>query len=201
MKKVTSKTFIKHSLVTLLAVTPMFASAGSSDEPRGVSGTISCGGNHFVRDRGTESQSTVFTIRNTDSSLPVSINRLTVYDALGTVIVDYDGATLPLAFNSVIGNGDNVIEPFQTVQYRTQELVGAALPTNRRPIQTRIEWSADDKAVVPATTAIRLARTLETVINGAGQPVVRTRGERSRSTGRCRNIEISKGHKRGHDDD
>ena len=193
MKKVTSKTFIKHSLVTLLAVTPMFASAGSSDEPRGVSGTISCGGNHFVRDRGTEAQSTAYIIRNINSSLPVSINRLTIYDAQGTVIVDHDGTTLPLSFNNVIGAGDNVIEPHQTVLYRTQELIGTSLPSDRRPIQTRIEWSADAKAVVPVVSSVRLARTLETVFNSAGQPVVKTRGERSRSGTSCGNVEVNKG--------
>jgi len=200
MKVSTCSKLIKHSLLALLVTSSMLATASPSEEPRGVSGTLSCGGNHFIRDRGTEEQSTIFVIRNMDSSLPISINRLTIYNAVGNVIIEHDGATLPLAFNSVIGNGDNVIEPFQTVQYRTQELIGAPLATAERPIQTRIEWSADAKAIVPAVTAVRLARTIETVLTNNG-PVVRTRGERSRNSSRCRNIEIKKGNKRGHDED
>jgi len=212
MNKRTTRQFLALGISALLAATPMIASASSKGgEPRGVSGTLSCGGNHFDRNRvngfNDEAHRTVYTIRNVNASLPIRINRLTVYDAVGNVIADFDGTTLPLSRNEVIGNGDNSIEPFQSVQYRTQELVGAPLGRRARPIQTRIEWAADDNAILPIAVAVRTSRRQSTTSLGGFPPIdgggssttVKVREERARHSGRCLNLEINKA--RDHDDD
>jgi len=197
MKKSMTRKLFQLGLASLLVATPLISSASPKGEPRGVSGTLSCGGNHFDRNRinglNEEAHRTVYTIRNVNASLPIRINRLTVYDARGNIIVDYDGVTLPLSRNEVIGNGDNSIEPFQSVQYRTQELVGAPLGRTARPIQTRIEWAADDNAIVPIAVSVRTSRRQELTTS------IKVREERARHSGRCLNIELNKA--RGHDDD
>ena len=202
MKQSSHSKFVKLGLVSFLAAAPVFATASPAEQDqRAISGTIACGGNHFNRLGGTEVQRTSYVWRNYNSSLAINIDRLALYDATGAVIVDYDASTLPVSRNNVIGGGDNTIEPFQTVQYRTLELVGAALPQNRRPIQAIIEWSADSRALIPEMVWVRNSRRQETIIDDQGNETVRLREERARHLNNCRSIEINKGHRRGRDRD
>jgi len=194
--------FFKLGLITLLAASPLIAAASSADQDdRAVSGTIACGGNHFERVGGTEGQSTAYVLRNYDASLPISINRLAIYDASGTVIADFNGASLPVSFNRIFGGGDNSLEPFQTALYLSADLIGAPLSRNRRPITVQIDWSADSRALIPEISSVRRARRQEVSFDQFGNQIVRTREERSRATSSCRSIVINKGKKKDDDDD
>ncbi len=124
-------------------------------------GTIICGGNHYDRIGGTEAQRTAYILRNYDASLPININRLAIHDATGTVIADFNGASLPISFNSVFGGDDNGIEPIQTVLYLSANLIGAPLSKTKRLISVQNDWSADAKALIPEMPWVRNARHQE----------------------------------------
>jgi len=189
---------LKLGLTALLAATPLFATASAADQDdRAFSGTIACGGNHFTRVGGTEAQSTAYILRNYNASLPVSINRLAIYDASGTVIADFNGASLPVSFNNILGGGDNSIEPFQSVLYLSADLIDVTLSRNARPISVQIDWSADSKVLIPEISSVRRARRQEVSPDG----IVRTREERSRATSSCRSIVINKGKGKDDEDD
>jgi len=191
--------FLTLSLATLLSATPLFATASPADKnKRAVSGTIACGGNHFSRLGRTEDQSTAYIFRNYDASLPVNINRLAIYDATGTIIADFDGASLPVSFNRIFGGGDNSIEPFQTILYLSADLIGAPLSRNKRPISVQIDWSADSKVLIPEISSVRRARRVEIQFDEFGNQTLLTREERSRATSSCRSIVINK---KNHKDD
>jgi len=177
---------LKLGVAVAFVASPLFATASPADQDdRAFSGTIACGGNHFDRRGGTEAQRTAYILRNYNESLPVSINRLAIYDATGAIIADFNGATLPVSFNNIIGGGDNTIEPFQTALYLSDNLIGAPLPSNLRPISVQIDWSADAKATIPEISSVRRAR-----LNGV---------EQSRATSSCRSIVINKGKGKGKD--
>jgi len=178
-----SKKFLKLGIAALLATTPLFATASPADQDdRAFSGTIACGGSHFNRVGGTEAQRTAYVLRNYNDSLSININRLAVYDATGAILADFNGATLPIAFNGVFGGGDNSIEPFQTALYLSADLIGAPLPNALRPISVRIDWSADAKALIPEISYVRNARRLD-----------QSSREQARATSSCRSIVINKG--------
>jgi len=192
----------KLSLISLLAITPLLATASPAEQDdRAVSGTIVCGGNHFDRMGGSEAQRTSYIWRNYNTALSINIDRFTIYDATGAVLVDHDATTLPRSFNRVMGAGDNTLEPFQTAQYRSIELLGPVLRRNQRPITARIEWSADSRALIPEMGWVRTARRQETSLNELGNVTTRSREDRARHAFHCRSIEINKGRSRDHDDD
>lgn len=202
MKKSTHSNIFKLSLISLLATTPLFVTASPTEQDdRAVSGTIVCGGNHADRLGGTEAQRTSYVWRNYNDSLSININRLTIYDANGAVLVDHDATTLPTAFNGVIGGGDNTLEPFQTALYRSADLLGAPLARNNRPITTRIEWSAESKALIPEMGWVRTARRQEISFDEFGNQIRRSREDRARHAFHCRSIEANKGRDNDEDDD
>ena len=202
MKKSMHSNIFKLGLISLLATTPLFATASPTEQDdRAVSGTIVCGGNHADRLGGTEAQRTSYVWRNYNDSLSININRLTIYDANGVVLVDHDATTLPTAFNGVIGGGDNTLEPFQTALYRSADLLGAPLTRNNRPITTRIEWSAESKALIPEMGWVRTARRQEISFDEFGNQIRRSREDRARHAFHCRSVEANKGRKHDDDDD
>lgn len=193
---------IKLALTGLLAATPLLTTASPADQDdRAVSGTIVCGGNHFDRVGQTEAQRTAYVFRNYNATLPVNINRLAIYDATGTVIADFNGSTLPVSFNSVLGGGDNSVEPFQTVLYLSADLLGAPLSKSKRPITVQVDWAADAKALIPEMLWVRTARRQEIRLDSLNNKTFRNREERSRATMDCRSIVINKGKDKDDDDD
>lgn len=198
MRKSTQTHLVKLSLASLLTITPLLTTASPTEQDeRAVSGTIVCGGNHLNRQGNTESQRTAYVWRNYNTDLSINIDRFTIYDATGATLVDFNATTLPNSFNSVMGNGDNTIEPFQTVLYRTNELLGSAsLPRENRPIQVRIEWSADSRALIPEMVWVRGARGQSQRPDGS----FRSLEDRARHLNNCRSIEINKGHSRENKD-
>jgi len=196
------KNLFKLSLVSLLVVTPVLVTASPTEQDdRAVSGTIVCGGNHTDRLGNTEAQRTSYIWRNYNDSLSININRLTIYDATGAVLADHDAVSLPRSFNRVMGAGDNTLEPFQTAQYRSGDLLGATLTRNNRPISVRIEWSAESRALIPEMSWVRTARRQEISFDEFGNQTTRSREDRARHAFHCRSIAINEGKKHDDDDD
>jgi len=199
MEKFSYSSIIKQcSLISALIMTPLLATASPSEQDdRAVGGTIVCGGSHFDRIGGTEAHRTTYVLRNFNTDLPIHIDRLTIYDATGSVIVSHNGATLPLSFNSVLGGGDNSLDPFQSAQYQSASLIGAPLPRSRRPIQMHVEWSSDARALIPEFVGVRTGRRQETRPDGS----VRNREERGRHLKECRSVSTIEGRAKGKDKD
>jgi len=197
MKTIKCSSMMKQLvLVSALVAAPMLATASPSEQDdRAVGGTIVCGGSHFDRQGGTEAHRTTYVLRNFNTDLSIHINRLTIYDASGSVIVSHDGSSLPPSFNSVLGGGDNSLDPFQSAQYQSSNLVGAPLVTERRPIQMHVEWSSDARALIPEVVGVRTARRQEIRPDGS----VRSREERGRHVKECRSVSTVQGHSLGKD--
>jgi len=203
MEKINYSAIVKQvSIISILAAMPMWVAASPAEQDdRAVSGTIVCGGSHFDRRNRTEAHRTTYVFRNFNTDLPIHFNRLTVYDATGAVIEDHDGTTLPLSSNGVLGGGDNSLDPRQSAQYQSSALVGAPLPSSRRPIQLHVEWSSDARALIPEFVGVRTSRRQEVSFDSAGNEIVRIREERGRHVKECRSVEINKGFKKGRSKD
>lgn len=194
MKKISYSSVIKQiSLASVLVATPMLVTASPSEQDsRGVAGTIVCGGSHFNRRNNTEAHRTTYVLRNFNTDLSIYIDRMTIYDATGAVIVEYDGASLPVSFNSVLGGGDNSLDPFQSAQYQSSDLIGPPLSKKRRPIQVHIDWSADARALIPEFVGVRTGRRTDGINSFE---------ERGRHLKECRSVSVEQGYKKGHDKD
>ena len=194
MKTISYNSVIKQlSLASVLVAMPMLVTASPTEQDsRGVGGTIVCGGSHFNRKNNTEAHRTTYVLRNFNTDLSIYIDRMTIYDATGAVIVEHNGASLPVSFNSVLGGGDNSLDPFQSAQYQSSDLVGAPLAKNRRPIQIHIDWSADARALIPEFVGVRTGRRTDGT---------NTFEERGRHLKECRSVSVEQGLKKGHDKD
>lgn len=143
-------------------------------------GLVRCGANNFLRMAGAEVQTTSLTLRNFDTAQPITITRLRVYNALGSVIYDSAASLLPVFSNGLLGPGDNTLNPHQTSSVFFDSFL-SFLPQTDRPLQLIVEWSSVNAAVplhVGSTTVVR-ERDLFT-----GFHLV----ERSRTGGSCESI-------------
>jgi len=177
------------ALMSMVISSPVFA--GHADRgSRAVAGLVACGGNHAVRNKGDEFQLSVYVLRNYNSRLPIYIDRIRFFDSHGTMTHDFPGGALPIFFNGTLGPGDNVLEPHETAQLRSQDIFGlTGLPVNERPIQVLINWSADDHALILETALVRQARERQVKIDpNTGAEIVRVGKERSRHLYECRTI-------------
>jgi hypothetical protein len=95
-------------------------------------GVTFCGGNHNIRAGGTEKSFTIYTFRNY-SPKPMTITSLRIYDANGTVIVNYpDTSAFPPGFKTSLGarqatvlNTDSIL-PYD--------------PALARPLTMQVTW-------------------------------------------------------------
>lgn len=169
--------------------------AGHADRgARAVAATVACGGNQVVRNRGDEFQASVYVLRNYNSKSPIYIDRIRFIDATGVTMFDFPGSALPVFFNGVLGPTDNSLEPHQTAQLRSIDVLGlSSLPRSKRPIQVLIDWSADDRALLLETALVRLARErIVTIDPDTGAEIVRMGKERGRHLYECRTIRRKK---------
>jgi hypothetical protein len=172
-------------LFTLGPVTNVFA--GHADgTTRAIKGTVACGGNQVIRNGGQEFQGAIYVLRNYDPRIPISIDRIRFYDSSGNITHDFlgGGGGLPTFINGILGPLDNTLEPNQTAQLRSWDVLGlTGLPINKRPIQVIIDWSANGRPLLLETGLVRIARKLE--ITPAG---LKLGAERSRHLYECRTI-------------
>jgi hypothetical protein len=179
------KTSFHVLLTTILSLT--FAGAAYAAKGEGEikarQGVVRCGGNNFLRLNGTEIQFTSYVIRNFDSEIPITIDRMRFFNANGLVIFDTGpGGLLPPSENGVLGPADNTLEPNQTVQFNSDEILDFLAQTNR-PIQLEIEWSAAQRALSLDAVTVRISRQRDPVTGNI-------QAERGRHATECRSISL-----------
>lgn len=152
------------------------------DDAKARQGVVRCGGNNFLRLNGTEIQFTAYNLRNMSSTTPITIERLTFFDATGSVLFDSGTSGFPTFENAILGPSDNVLEPNQTAQLNSDDVV-PFLPENRRPIQLEIAWSAPERVLTLEVIGVRISRQRDPA---TGAQLV----ERGRDGNSCRTIDI-----------
>jgi len=151
-----------NSYVVLAALFSLtHAGAAQADRGEGSTaarqGVIRCGGSNFLRLSGAEIHFTSYVFRNFDSTTPITINRMRFFDATGVVLFDTAGGSLPPAENGVLGPANNTLNPNQTVQFQSDDILPFLAQTNR-PIQLEIEWSAARPALSLDAVTVRISR-------------------------------------------
>jgi hypothetical protein len=125
-------------------------------------GVARCGGNNFLRLGGTEIQFTSYTLRNFNATHAIVIDRMRFFDANGNVLFDTAGGALPPAENGVLGPANNTLNPNQTAQYNTNDILPFLAQTDR-PIQLEIEWSAGRATLSLDVITVRISRQRDPV--------------------------------------
>ena len=169
--------------LSLASAIPLQAAQIDGDE-RARSGTVRCGGSHHLRQNGAELHFTSYNFRNFNADTPITIERLTFFDATGAVLFDSNVSGFPTFDNSVLGPSDNVLDPNQTAQLDTTDVLrDNFLLQERRPIQVEIVWSAPARVLTLGASATRLVRERNPANGNQG-------AERSRDANACRTIRI-----------
>jgi len=159
--------------------------ANIDDDTKARQGVIRCGGNNFLRLGGTEIQFTAYVIRNLSSTTPITVERLTFFDATGAVLFDSDTSGFPTFDSALLGPSDNVLDPNQTAQLNSYDVL-PFLPENQRPIQLEIVWSAPERVLTLEAIGVRVSRQRDPT-TGAQL------AERGRDGNKCRSVDL-----RGH---
>jgi hypothetical protein len=155
--------------------------ANVDDDTMARQGVVRCGGNSLLRLSGTEIHFTSYTVRNVSSKTPITVERLTFFDATGSVLFDSGMSGFPLFANGILGPSDTVLDPNQTAQLDTIGLL-PFLPVTQRPIQLEITWSAPERVLTLQVSAVRIVRQQD--------PMLGQLAERSRSSSGCRTIDL-----------
>ncbi len=128
-------------------------------------GTLLCGGNYT-----NITQTASWNLRNFNEDQSIYVDRVRFIDAQGTVIYDSttNPAGIPLTNNGLLGGVDTELEPNQTTQFRSEQLVDAGLLPDlggqaRRPIQVIIDWSAPSRGIALDGALVRRAHMRDTV--------------------------------------
>src|SRR5688572_32814226 len=77
--------------------------ANIDDDTKARQGVVRCGGNNFLRQGGTEIQFTSYSLRNLSSTTPITVERLTFFDATGSVLFDSSVSGFPSFQGGVLG--------------------------------------------------------------------------------------------------
>lgn len=156
--------------------------ANVDDDTKARQGVVRCGGNNLLRLSGTEIHFTSYTLRNLSSTTPITVERLTFFDATGSVLFDSGASGFPAFENGVLGPSDTVLDPNQTAQMDTIGLL-PFLPDTQRPIQLEITWSAPERVLTLQASGVRIVRQRDP-LTGAQL------AERSRDASSCRTIDL-----------
>lgn len=157
--RLVKRTIFWSSLVAARVMTfPEWAQANSSEGPATArQGVVRCGVNNFLCLNGTEMHFTSYVSRNVDSTTPIVINRMRFFDATGAVLLDSAYGPLPPAENGVLGPTNNTLNPNQSAQYDSFDLLDFLTQVNR-PGQFEIEWSAAKAALTLDVVSVRISR-------------------------------------------
>jgi hypothetical protein len=154
------------------------------DDVKARNGTVRCGGSNHLRQGGSEIHFTSYNLRNVSSTTPITIERLTFFDANGSVLFDSNTSGFPPFSNAVLGPSDNVLDPNQTAQLDSTDVL-PFLPENQRPIQLEVVWSAAERVLILEAGQVRIGRQRDPVTGAQGQ-------DRTRHSGGCRTIRLSR---------
>lgn len=141
-----------------------FLPTDRADAKEHSSGTLACGG-YYQTDTSVSgspeyhAQRVRWIFHNLNENHPIVIDALRVYDWDGTKVWDSNdanfGGFLPNDLNGLIGSqlGNNVLGPFQTAWYKSEQLVNAGLlpphdkhtapNPNQSHVKVHVDWHAD----------------------------------------------------------
>jgi hypothetical protein len=147
--------------------------AGDADMGRrGVEGSVSCGGNHFNRNGGTETQRSNYVLRNFSDDGTIYLNRVRVYNAGGTLVYDSAVSGMPPFVNNVLSNADNTLNARQSAQLNLADFIPAQNGSNR-PLQTVFDWSADEPTLAMEVSHIRTVSEYDAATGATGKQYAR----------------------------
>jgi hypothetical protein len=156
------------------------------DDTKARQGVVRCGGNSLLRLGGAEVHFISYTLRNLSSATPITIDRITFFDATGSVLFDSDTSGFPTFANGVLGSSDNVLDPNQSAQLDTLDVPLPFLLQTQRPIQLEIVWSAPERVLTLEVSGSRIGRERDP---GTGAQLA----ERTRGSIGCRTIDLRRG--------
>lgn len=161
------------------------ASAAAADKAKkGIEGTVTCGGVYYIRNGGTEIQRSTYVLRNVSEKNTISLNRIRVFNASGTVLFDSELSGIPASYNGVITANDNGLDPRQTANLRLADLISTQ---NRydRPLQTVINWTSDTRTLTLDTAHVRTNTDIDPATGKIGK-------QRGRHASACRTTKLIK---------
>lgn len=182
---------LKKSFIYILGITAAAllsqsnAIAGHADQDnRAMSGTVSCGGNFFIRKGGKELNTSNYIFRNYSDDGVINIDRIRVFNAHGVKLFDSNTTGMPAFLNNVLSAADTELDPHQTAHLKVDEMIPFQGKLTR-PIQTIINWSSNKKTLTLEMALVR--------VNADRDPAT---GEQGRQRGRhlyeCRTTELKK---------
>ena len=184
------------SAVAIGLLTQSTAIAGHGDgDQKGAVGTVSCGGNYFIRKGGTEVNTANYILRNYADSGVINIDRIRVYDAHGTGLFDSNISGIPVFRNNVLSASDTGLDPRQTAHLKLEAMIPPQ-DTLTRPIQTVINWSSEKKILTLEASLVRVNADRDADTGKMGR-------QRGRHLYECRTTSLKKNskhskHKRDH---
>ena len=165
----------------VLGVTEAAQASRSEGAATGRNGVVRCGGNNFLRLGGTEIQTASYILRNFDSTTPIVVERIRIWNANGVSLFDsVVSGGLPTFENGVLGATNNVLQPNQTAQLNTEDVV-TFQAQNDRPLQMEVQWSAAKAALSLDAITVRISRARNATTGQVGE-------ERGRHAIDCRSI-------------
>ena len=177
------KTYVPLVAILSLLLSGTVMAGPSDGEAVARQGVVRCGGNHFLRLSGTEAHTTFYVLRNYNSTRSITIDRMIAFEADGSVLFDSDVSGLPATTNDILGPADNLLQPNQTAQFDSGNIVPSFLAQTDRPIQLEIQWSATGKVLILDVSLVRLGRQRDPSTGSIGV-------ERSRFLRECTSISL-----------
>jgi hypothetical protein len=119
-------------------------------------GVFRCGGANFLRLGGAEVQFTAFSLKNFSSNTPIAVERVTIFDSTGSVLLDSSTTGLPPFTGGVpLGSSNNVLGPNQSTELDSDAVLPFLLPAQRL-FQMELVWSALVPVLQPELRAVRI---------------------------------------------
>ena len=161
------------------------AQAAAADRgKKGVEGSVTCGGAYYVRNGGTEIQRSTYVLRNVSDTGTIFIKRVRVFNASGITLFDSDLSGIPASYNGIISSSDNGLDPRQTANLRIADLI-ATQGRNERPLQTVIDWTADDRILTLEAVNVRTNTDIDPLTGKIGK-------QHGRHATACRTTKLKK---------
>ena len=172
------------SLIAGISFQSTAFAAASDRSKKAVTASVTCGGTYFIGGRGTEIQRANYILRNVSDKGPIYIDRVRVFNAKGVALFDSDVSGIPASRNNIITPADNSIEPRQSANLRIVDLI-APQGRSSRPLQTVIDWSADEPVLTLEATNVRTTAAFDSVTGAIG-------AQRGRHSSACRTTKRKK---------
>jgi len=139
MKYKITKELIAVGIVMLFTSAEVMATSSEGNN-RARKGTVVCSGN-FHTTKGHQSR---WIIHNVSDRLPITLDRMRVFSADATVVYDSDINGIAPSHTAV---SFGVMQPNQTIMFRSEDLIAAGLlpgnlPGKQRPVKAVFDWTS-----------------------------------------------------------